>query len=490
MKTEKLFSELPLIALAFTALAILTAVAGGCRPAPAAQENPTEVVEQFYRWYIGYPGNPLAEQAYRTSEYLTAEWVQEVDQTIAASDRGAYDPFLCAQDIPPSFTVGEAMPTGEEATVTVYQMWNPDTEYEFTRDLTVTLQLVSGEWKIARVTCPDPGTPPSPATPVGQPTPAAPSPQAYQRVDVPAAGLIVAAPQGWQQLTPQWAWTPSAESSLRLGINWVDIHPPTEPEAALLPGPAQVIDSQPVELSWGSARSFTLEVYAAAEQGSDGPAPVQAVETHVIVVVEAEDRRRAFDFYASGQNSEELAALTPALQYMISTVTLTGTIEGWQIFHDTAYGYQIQYPAGWTFRELTLLDPQLSAPTSIVQIVQFMPQEWADQLAAGGPPDPTAPPLVAPLSLEVTVGTLEEYRRDYAEPARSETIAIGPYTVTREEDSPGDYRVIRYVFQHPADDSLRVTLADQLSGFPARVQGNEEVIALAQQMLATFAFTR
>jgi hypothetical protein len=43
--------------------------------------------------------------AYRSSEYLTPEFVRKVDEIVASFDKGGYDPFLCAQDISGEFTV-------------------------------------------------------------------------------------------------------------------------------------------------------------------------------------------------------------------------------------------------------------------------------------------------------------------------------------------------------------------------------------------------
>ncbi len=155
--------------------------------------------------------------------------------------------------------------------------------------------------------------------PTSSPTPA----PVYQEVNIPEAGLVFEVPAGWLRLEPEWAWAPDGANSLRIGVNWMDIQPPQEVEAAMLPTPSQVIHSEPVELGWASGRRFTVEVYAPAAQGGDTRAPVQSVETHVIVVVSQGDTRRAFDFYASGQTAEQLAILEPSLQHMLETSILT-----------------------------------------------------------------------------------------------------------------------------------------------------------------------
>lgn len=135
----------------------LTVVLGRCSPVPASSEamsaTPETVVESFYNWYAGYPGNSLVDGAYRSSEYLTEELIQKVDGIIASFDKGGYDPFLCAQDIPGKFAIEKAVMSGEEASVIVHEIWNAGTQYELNRDVIVVLRVVNGQWKIADIIC-------------------------------------------------------------------------------------------------------------------------------------------------------------------------------------------------------------------------------------------------------------------------------------------------------------------------------------------------
>jgi hypothetical protein len=143
---------------------------------------------------------------------------------------------------------------------------------------------------------------------------------AYQRVQVADAGLSLEVPTDWTQVEPR-TWAAPEDAALRLGVRWLDLAPPQEPEAALLPQPAQILDSEPVDLAWGSGRRFTVEVYGEAEQGA-GRAPVQAVEAHVLVVVELDGVRRAFDIYATAPGVEELPGLDPILHRALDSVLL------------------------------------------------------------------------------------------------------------------------------------------------------------------------
>jgi hypothetical protein len=602
------YSLLALFSLVVAMAVLVTGCGGSPQPTEEPSPDPSSpagVVESFYRWYVGYPGNPMADGAYRSSEYLSEDFVQEVGQLIASFEGGGYDPFLCAQDIPGRVDVDEATVSGDEASVMVYGVWNPDTEFELVNEVEVELRRMDGQWKITDIIClafesetEAPVPPPAEtverfynwylarARTAGSPLadgsyretgflteelvqkidalvasfeggaydpflcaqdvservdvgPAEGSAEeagltvrtsfeghsfrvelqlvagewkisdvicsgasqpgdavSYQEVEIPEVGLSFEVPEGWQRLEPDWVWAPDAEGSLRLGANWMELEPPMEAEAALLPGHAQVLASEPVQLIWGSGRSFTVEVYAPTAEEGGTQAPVESYEIHTLIVFSAGDVRRAVDLYASAATVEDLDGLRPALQHMLDSSGMAAAIQsdcveavpGWQIFRDEEHGYQIQVPPDWTPYEIELTYPEMSAP--IARIVQFLPQTWADQLNSRGAPDPNAPVVVAPLSLEVSVGTLEEYRRMYAEPAVSETFHTGCYAVTREEDVAGDNRLIRTIFQHPVDEILRVTLVDQLSGFSSRVPGNEDVIATAEQMINTFEFIR
>ncbi|MGD8998478.1 MAG: hypothetical protein PVH80_10240 [Anaerolineae bacterium] len=102
-------------------LAVTVAVGGCALISREPEMSPHEVVTKFYRWYIGYPGNPLVDREYRESPYLAKSFVQEVDGVLAGDFRA--DPILLAQDIPVRFSVNEAKISGGQATVMVSFYW-------------------------------------------------------------------------------------------------------------------------------------------------------------------------------------------------------------------------------------------------------------------------------------------------------------------------------------------------------------------------------
>jgi len=112
--------------------------------------TPQEVVSKFYRWYIGYPGNPLADREYRESPYLAESFISEVDQIALRGFRA--DPILLAQDIPERFSVDEADVSGDEATVLVSLYWGGNPTPTERR---IDLRLIDGAWMITDVSMMD-----------------------------------------------------------------------------------------------------------------------------------------------------------------------------------------------------------------------------------------------------------------------------------------------------------------------------------------------
>jgi hypothetical protein len=134
---------------------------------------------------------------------------------------------------------------------------------------------------------------------------------AYTRVEIAEAGLDVEIPAGWLRLEPDWVWTPSEDSELRLGVKWAALQPPQEIEAAMLPASAVVLSSQPVTADWGDGRWFTVAVYGTGNQ-------VQTVEAHILFVLEKDGTRRALDLYASAPDEAQLQAQQAILQRMMA----------------------------------------------------------------------------------------------------------------------------------------------------------------------------
>ena len=134
--------------LLMVVLAMVVGFVGCTTSTHGAAGTPEETVTAFYAWYGAIEGSPLGGHAYRECEYLDATMVAKVDALVASFDSrgGGFDPFVCAQDAPPEFTVLEVEGSPEQARVTV-QAWSP---------IVVDLKLVDWEWKITEIHCTPP----------------------------------------------------------------------------------------------------------------------------------------------------------------------------------------------------------------------------------------------------------------------------------------------------------------------------------------------
>lgn len=110
--------------------------------------SPEAVVMGFYDWYLHYEGNPLADGAYKANAALTPAFVAKVERALASFDRGGFDPFLMAQDVPEFFRV-ERSEVGEESAIILLSSSFPG------HRIRVHLVPVEGLWKIADVSLPD-----------------------------------------------------------------------------------------------------------------------------------------------------------------------------------------------------------------------------------------------------------------------------------------------------------------------------------------------
>lgn len=190
-------------------------------------------------------------------------------------------------------------------------------------------------------------SPSPPGTPEGEPV-------TTQTVEIPEAGMSLEVPAGWARVEDTWAPVPGELP--RVGVRWVDLQPPMEADAALLPAPAQVLSAEPIELSWGRGRRIQLEVYGATPAGAGGKAAVVSVETHVLIVVQRGAARRGYDIYLAARDGEQLEQLRPVLDAILASSRL-GSSAGetgsgaahpdWAAYTSQTYRVTLEYPATW-----------------------------------------------------------------------------------------------------------------------------------------------
>lgn len=534
-------------------------------PAPAATEEPEEVVQLFFDWYLAYAetGNPLVDKAYHDSPYLTADLVSQVDEIIASFEGGGYDPFLCAQDIPGVIEAAGSWEArqeggGDEAAVTISQIWNPGSDFASRRDMMVYLVTVDGRWLINEIVCPLPeeAYPQTPDAVV----------MAFYTwyLDYAAAGnpLVDKAYHDSPYLTADFA---NHVDEIIAGFDRggydpflcaQDIPDYIMPQSLIMNGPTPSILVQTsfdqhfftVDLRqmagdiWqisnvtcggdpaGSAKAFYTWYLAYAETGNplvdgvyrDSPFLSAAFIGKVDETIAGFDQG-GFDPFLLAQDIPNAFTVNPGYTEDTATVGLgfgpqsfkmiqlnfvqengrwliDGIVEavppgamepgldttGWEVYSDKEYGFTFRSPAGWVLDPLPLDGPGMPDDWPVVSAFLLMPPEIAAELVnRAGPPDPNAPVVVAPLSLELVVGDRTAFDRTNPTADEEETAVINDQTVLIRRSQPG---MVQVVWQPPDNDQLWLIFNDVVTEFPGREEAAAAVASVFWAVMETVAF--
>jgi hypothetical protein len=140
--------HIQILAAATILIAFMLAACGGQTISQAdavlPEESPESMVEEFYQWYMVYPGNALVDRAYRSSPYFSQEFIRELDKLV---DKGGLiaDPIVCAQDMASSFTAVNSELNETTANVRIMS--------GFGNELDVEVKPFDGIWKITNISC-------------------------------------------------------------------------------------------------------------------------------------------------------------------------------------------------------------------------------------------------------------------------------------------------------------------------------------------------
>lgn len=419
---------------------------------PAAAETPEEAARAFYEWYLAYISdpsegnfrNPMVDRIYRESTHLTAGFVQAMDELLAGweSEYGGFphDPFLCAQNIPDEAGVESVFYGGEMAHVLVATSF---TDHYIALDV----QEDGGVWQIDGITCAD-------------------SSVGTTKVFYTWYLGYIGDQDGADRRNPL--------------VDGAYRRSPFLTEAYIARVDETLASSDqggfdPILLAQDIPQGFTVEPGRTADE---------ALVTFMF-----------FDENGQPYGHWRLAVTTAdTYRHPIAAIERTegeaggaATGEADQITFDGGeYGFSFAYPAGWALQEMALAGPARPDDWPVVAGWQLMPHEIAEEMAAqSGPPDPNAPPLVAPLQIELLRGDLVELDRAFGPlDGQEEQLLVGQ-DITILWREPG-YR--HMVIAPPSQADTWLIITDWATMFPGREALGEQAAAALDYLLQSLAF--
>lgn len=418
---------------------------------PTAAKTPDEAALAFYNWYLAYIGdpakgnfrNPMVDRIYRESIHLTAGFVEAMDDLLAGwkSEYGGFlhDPFLCAQDVPTEVAVESVFYNGQMANVLV------STSFE-NHSITLDVQEDQGAWRIAGITCAN--------SAVG-------TTKAFYTWYLSYIGGQNGADRR----------NPLVDGAFRQSPYL------TEAFIAQVDGSLASSDQggfDPILLAQDVPQGFTVEPGRSENEvlvtfmffGEDGQPYGQWR-----LAVTTEDTFR-HPIMAIDRAAEETGDAS------------TGQADQ-AIFGSVGYGFSFAHPADWVLQEMVHQGPGMPDDWPVVAGWQMMPDEIAEQLAAqGGPPDPNAPPLVAPLQIELLRGDMAALDRAFG-PLDGQEQQLAGREVTVLWREPG-YRHI--LIAHPNQADTWLIISDWVTEFPGREISGQQVAPALDQLLSSLAF--
>ena len=111
-------------------------------------QTPQAVSLAFYNWYISSPESPIATGSYKTNNYLSVQFKNQIASL--SQNRNGYDPVLCDKNKSTNVKVGDPIynSLGEQAKVVVSaNVPNGKDLYRFV------LNYSRGQWFISDIIC-------------------------------------------------------------------------------------------------------------------------------------------------------------------------------------------------------------------------------------------------------------------------------------------------------------------------------------------------
>ena len=107
-----------------------------------AAKDPGVAVEEFYNWYLEYPGDPIADGAYKTHNIISEDLIKKIEISEKETD-----PFLCGMERSSGIEVEPAKTSDDSSSVIINVKSNG-----MVTPVKANLKL-NGNWKIINIVC-------------------------------------------------------------------------------------------------------------------------------------------------------------------------------------------------------------------------------------------------------------------------------------------------------------------------------------------------
>ncbi len=445
-------ADQPALAPTAAALPVEAAASGAPVDEPAAgSASPAEVTAAFYAWYLDYIGetgsedmrNPLVDGAYRASPYLTRSFIGHIDELLAemrAEDRGGYDPFLCAQDVPTEMTPDVTFMRNDMASVVVRSSFPNHL-------LTVDLRPEGDGWLIGNITCA--------ADPAGV-------------------------------ATTFYTWYLG-----HIGDRFSeDFRNPLVDQAyqdhpLLSEDLVQEVDVLLASFDRGGYDPFLLAQDIPQDFSVD---PGVTPDTAVVHLQFGPDSVRRL-LVTMDDSGRKIAAIAEDAGLPVEAPAGEGQGGGEApLVASDDYGFSFSYPAGWVLQAQPMGGPGMPEDWPVQALWLLMPPEVADTLAGqSGQPDPAAPIIVAPFQIEVVVGDEQAMERVFYNFNDGEPAIFDGHQALVLRSDPG---YASYVFAHPQRADTWLVITDWVTEFPGREAQAAVAAPVLPELLASLAFAQ
>ena len=399
-------------------------------PVEESISEPDDVVNGFYDWYLAYKGNVLAKRAYQTRAELTGDFISSVNDLLDSFDKGSYDPFLCAQDIPQFMEIETLTIDGEMAQATLVS--------SFDHHVLITLRDGGSGWQIDEITC-----------------------QVANQADVRPAPSVA--------INEFYRWYLNYQGNVLVDGAYRD-----RPELSTTL--IAEVDEMMADPQMGMGDPFLC---AQDKPGDFELQMVEGSENSAVVEVATDFENHRFrvtviwngNFWQINDVACEGGEPTPDAETPADEPQVGGNR-----FADETFGYALALPGGWTFEDVNLNEPGRPPAGNMERIVHLMPEGWDEQYV--------------PLTLEIYALNATDLEREIMPADAQETMEINGLTVVKNLYRFGEREMVKYDVQAPNTADLHVVLTDFLTGWPERLEGNENIAEQIAEILKSITFTQ